>query len=69
MSMIQKTGNTSNTEVELKGAERIYSQVDTQAMVNMATDAQTEADFIALGKFVYEATKKQDSRPPEVKFE
>lgn len=69
MNMIQKTGNTSQTEAKLVGQERIYSQGDTQAMVDQATNSSSREDFIALGKFVYDATKKQDSRDPEIKFE
>ena len=69
MRMIQKTGNTSKTEAKLEGQERIYSQGDTQAMVDQATNASSREDFIALGKFVYDATKMQDSRDPEIKFE
>lgn len=52
-------------ESVLMGSERIYSRGDTKRMMSLAKKANTKMDLFLLGKFVYDATKKQDSRPPE----
>lgn len=52
-------------ESVLKGEERIYSRGDTKRLVELARKAKDKNDFFLLGKFFYDATKKQDSRPPE----
>lgn len=49
----------------LQGEERIYSIADTKKIVDLANNAESETDLVALGKFVYKATQKQDKRAPE----
>lgn len=51
--------------IPLQGAERIYSIEDTRQIIRLAQQAQTPEALIALGQFVYKATKKQDARTPE----
>lgn len=67
--MIQKTGDGSRVEAVLEGKERIYSQIDTRNIVRMTQNAASKEDLIELGRYVLEATKKQDSSSPDVKFE
>lgn len=61
--MIQYSGGGKTVETTLQGKERIYSREDTMAMVQMATSAQSTKQLMELGKFIYDATKKQDSNP------
>jgi hypothetical protein len=64
-AMIQVAGNGSQVRAKMEGAERIYSRQDTKKIMTMAKKARSQKDIIALGKFVAEATQKQDSREPE----
>jgi len=44
----------------LHGGERIYSKDDTYQIVAMCKQAKTKSDYIKLGEYVLQATKKQD---------
>lgn len=64
-TMIQMTGNAGEAQAHMEGKERIYSREDTKKIITLARKAKTEKDFVELGKFVYDATRKQDSRKPQ----
>jgi hypothetical protein len=66
-SLLQLTGDSDNVELILKGVERIFSRPDTKKLMELAKKATDSNGFYLLGKFLYDATKKQDSRPPETK--
>lgn len=56
------------TQAVLQGSERIFSIKNTKTLVSMAKRAyetQSEADFKALGKKVFEYMENQDSSEPE----
>lgn len=61
--MIQVAGG--KVQSLMKGQERIFSRSDTRKIIKMARTAKTNKDLIELGKFICDATKKQDSRKPE----
>jgi len=63
--IVQLSGDGKTVEAILQGKERIYSRGDTKRLMELAKKAKTNNDFFLLGKFLYDATKKQDSRPPE----
>lgn len=63
-SLIQYSGN-NNVESILKGQERIYSRGDTKRLMELANKEDHKDVYFQLGKFLYDATKKQDSRPAE----
>jgi hypothetical protein len=63
--IIQYSGDGKTVEAILKGKERIYSRGDTKRLMELAKKAKTNDDYFLLGKFLVDATKKQDSRPPE----
>jgi replication-associated recombination protein RarA len=63
--MIQVAGNGGEVQSLMEGKERIYSRSDTKRIIDLARAAKSNQDLVALGKFVFSATKKQDSRPPE----
>lgn len=58
-AMTQLNGETGQAESTMKGGERIYSQEDTKKIVDMANKAKTTSQIVALGEFVYNATKSQ----------
>lgn len=58
--MIQVSGQDGPAVKSLHGGERIYSRADTKQIVSMAKSAKSPKDFEALGKFVINATRKQD---------
>lgn len=64
-SLVQLSGDGKTVEALLKGEERIYSRSDTKRLMELAKKAKNTKGFYLLGKFLYDATKKQDSRPPE----
>lgn len=63
-SMAQLAGS-GRPQAMMEGAERIYSREDTRRILKLARKATTNEDLYRLGRFVYDATKRQDSRPPE----
>lgn len=64
-SMIQMSGDSGEVQSQLEGKERIYSRADTKEIITLARKAKTEDDLAKLGKLVYNATRKQDSRKPD----
>lgn len=64
-SLIQLSGDGKTVEAIIQGKERIYSRADTKRLMELAKKAKSEDDLFLLGKFFYDATKKQDSRPSE----
>lgn len=63
--IVQLSGDGKTIEATLKGKERIYSRRDTNRLMQLAKKAKSLDDYFILGKFLYDATKKQDSRPTE----
>lgn len=63
-TMAQLVGS-GRMQALMEGSERIYSRKDTKNILRLARKATTNEDLYRLGKYVYDATKRQDSRPPE----
>lgn len=63
-TMAQLVGS-GKIQALMEGSERIYSRKDTLKILQLARRATTNEDLYRLGKFVYDATKRQDSKPPE----
>lgn len=61
--MLQLADN--KVQAKMEGKERIYSRTDTAKIISMANNAKSKKDLVMLGRFVYKATKKQDSTAPE----
>ena len=61
-------GSDGEVQATLQGSERIFSIKNTKTLVNMAKrayESQSDADYKALGKKVFEYMKVQDERDPE----
>ena len=61
-------GSDGEVQAVLQGSERIFSIKNTKTLVNMAKrayESQSDADYKALGKKVFEYMKVQDERDPE----
>lgn len=58
---VQLNGKTGEVEAEVKGGERIFSRPDTKRIVTLVK----AGDDAALGRFVFQAIKRQDGREPE----
>jgi hypothetical protein len=54
-------------EANIHGGERIFSRIDTKQIVELSKSAKTDEDYKALGRFVFDAMRKQDSSPKEYK--
>jgi len=63
--MVQLSGDTDKVEMLMQGKERIYSRDDTRRIIDLASKAKSVKDYLVLGKFVYDATKLQDSKAPQ----
>ncbi len=59
--MVQLSGN-GRVEAPIEGAERIYSRKDAARIMALARKGKGGT---ALGRFVYEATKRQDRQAPQ----
>ena len=64
-SIIQLSGDGKTVEAVMRGKERIFSRPDTKRLIELAKKAKTSDDLFLLGEFLYDATKKQDSKPAE----
>lgn len=62
---MKQLSSDGSVQAEMTGAQRIYSRKDTAQIVKMATEAKSQRDILALGKFVYDATKRQDAAEPQ----
>ena len=61
-------GSDGSVQATLQGSERIFSIKNTKTLVSMAKrayESQSDADYKALGKKVFEYMKIQDERDPE----
>ena len=61
-------GSDGEVQAQLQGSERIFSIKNTRTLVNMAKrayESQSDTDYKALGKKVFEYMKIQNERDPE----
>lgn len=61
-------GSDGQPQGYLKGGERIFSRKSTRVIIRKAKRAyksQSDADFKALGRYVFNEMKAQDERPAE----
>ena len=61
-------GSDGEVQAVLQGSERIFSIKNTKTLVNMAKrayESQSDADYKALGRKVFEYMKIQNERPEE----
>ena len=61
-------GSDGEVQATLQGSERIFSIKNTKTLVNMAKrayESQSDADYKALGRKIFEYMKIQDERDPE----
>ena len=65
MSYKQLTGQNGKTQFKMSGGERIYSIGDTAQLMFLAQNAKSFQDWVRLGRFLYRATKAQQSRKPQ----
>lgn len=61
-------GSDGEVQAQLQGSERIFSIKNTRTLVNMAKrayESQSDSDYKALGRKVFEYMKIQNERDPE----
>lgn len=61
-------GSNGETQMELKGGERIFSRKNTRTLIRMAKKAdatKSDSDYKRLGKKMFSYIKQQDNRDPE----
>ena len=61
-------GSDGNPQAQLQGNERIFSRKSTRVIIRKAKRAynsQSDADYKALGRYVFNEMKAQDGRKPE----
>ena len=61
-------GSDGQPQGYLKGGERIFSRKSTRVIIRKAKRAyksQSDVDFKALGRYVFNEMKAQDERPAE----
>jgi hypothetical protein len=66
--VLEVIGSDGEIQATLQGSERIFSIKNTKTLVNMAKrayESQSDADYKALGRKVFEYMKIQDERDPE----
>lgn len=63
--MVQLSGDGRTVEATLSGNQRVYSRPDTMKIIQMARVANSPGKLLELGRFIMQATKGQDAKPPE----
>lgn len=63
--MVQLSGDGKTVEANMSGNQRVYSRQDTMQMIQMARAASSPGKLLELGRFIMQATKVQDAKPPE----
>ena len=66
--ILEIIGSDGEVQATLQGSERIFSIVNTKTLVKMAKrayESQSDSDYKALGRKVFEYMKAQDDRDPE----
>ena len=65
---LQILGSDGEVQAVLQGSERIFSIKNTKTLVSMAKrayESQSDSDYKALGRKIFEYMKVQDEREPE----
>lgn len=52
-------------QMKIEGGNRIYSRASTKKIIEMATSAASDEDYIALGQYVIKETIAQNKRKEE----
>jgi hypothetical protein len=63
--MVQLSGDGKTIEATMSGNQRVYSRPDTMKIIQMAKIANSPGKLLELGRFIMQATKTQDAKPPE----
>ena len=66
--ILEIIGSDGEVQATLQGSERIFSIVNTKTLVKMAKrayESQSDSDYKALGRKIFEYMKVQDNRDPE----
>ena len=66
--LMEIIGSDGEVQAQLQGSERIFSIKNTKTLVNMAKrayESQSDSDYKALGRKVFEYMKIQNERDPE----
>ena len=66
--VLEVIGSDGEVQATLQGSERIFSIKNTKTLVTMAKrayESQSDSDYKALGKKIFEYMKVQDERDPE----
>lgn len=66
--VLEVIGSNGEVQATLQGSERIFSIKNTKTLVNMAKrayESQSDSDYKALGRKVFEYMKIQNERDPE----
>lgn len=67
-SILEIIGSDGEVQAQLQGSERIFSIKNTKTLVSMAKrayESQSDSDYKALGRKVFEYMKIQNERPEE----
>ena len=67
-STLEIIGSDGSVQATLQGSERIFSIKNTKTLVSMAKrayESQSDSDYKALGRKIFEYMKIQDDREPE----
>lgn len=66
--LMEIIGSDGEVQAQLQGSERIFSIKNTKTLVNMAKrayESQSDSDYKALGRKIFEYMKIQNEREPE----
>jgi len=54
--------DTGKIQMNVKGNERVFSRIHTEQLVDLATDAESQADFRAIGRAMVRMINRQNSQ-------
>lgn len=57
--------DTGKIQMNVKGNERVFSRIHTSQLYDLAVDAETPADFRAIGRAMVRMINKQDTQAPQ----
>lgn len=57
--------DTGKVQMNVKGNERVFSRIHTAQLYDLAIDAETPADFRAVGRAMVRMINKQDTQAPQ----
>ncbi len=57
--------DTGKVQMNVKGDERVFSRIHTAQLYDLAVDAETPADFRAIGRAMVRMINKQDTQAPQ----